>query len=73
MKHAWFSQKSADAGNGTNIYRTPDGQEIECTVVGDDRDKVPSFFGDEVYLGEIIDAHIRIGRRGKIHEFVMRS
>lgn len=55
MKHhelnAWYSENAAYR-NGSSLYRTPDGQIVECTEVSD-ADKPTGLWDDAVSLGPV--------------------
>ena len=59
--YAWFSQTAADR-QGSSIYVTASGAEVEATCAVDDK-AFPYNWPDKVYVGEV-EAWMRQGARG---------
>ena len=61
--YGFYSQESVNKGNASFVYSTPDGGEVEVTLVNQNKDGWSGYaWKDTVPMGEVVK-YLRIGQR----------
>jgi hypothetical protein len=60
-KYGFYSIKAIEGGGGTSIYSTPDGREVEVSMVDDNPEGSGYSWPDKVSRGEVVE-WLRRGR-----------
>jgi len=66
LQRAWFSQEAVNEGHPSHIYKTVDGDEVECTAVTDRSEADVAWrefyaWKDAVFVGEVSE-YVRQGK-----------